>query len=210
MTSARAPHPSALAIPPGDLWVFGYGSLLWNPGFPFRSWAPALIFGYHRALCIASHRWRGTPERPGLVLGLERGGACRGIAFRVARRDVTITLDALWAREMRGHVYRPRLLRKRLPDREVRALAFIADPAHTGYAEPRPDGDAPRAPRFPRRGAAADPSSSGLCRPRCRRESERARTVRWIHCYNLRSKLARQSLRIDSIRRGKSGLHRVG
>jgi cation transport protein ChaC len=136
MTSTRAPHPSALGIPPGDLWVFGYGSLMWDPGFPFRSWAPALIFGYHRVLCIASNRWRGTPERPGLVLGLERGGACRGIAFRVARRDVSTTLDVLWAREMRRHVYRLRLLRTQLPDREVRALAFIADPAHAGYAGP--------------------------------------------------------------------------
>jgi cation transport protein ChaC len=136
MALARTPHPSALGIPPGDLWVFGYGSLMWDPGFPFRNWAPALVFGYHRALCITSSRWRGTPERPGLVLGLVRGGACRGIAFRVAQRDVTATLDALWAREMRRRVYRPRMLRARLPDREVRALAFTADPGHDGYAGP--------------------------------------------------------------------------
>lgn len=134
MTAARAPHPSTLGLSPGDLWIFGYGSLMWDPGFPYRSRAPALIFGYHRALCIASNRWRGTPERPGLVLGLERGGACRGVAYRVARCDVATALDALWVREMRRHVYRPRLVRARLPRREVRALAFIADPAHDGYA----------------------------------------------------------------------------
>jgi len=136
MTSPRTPHPSTLGIRPGDLWIFGYGSLMWDAGFPFRRWAPALVYGYHRALCIASNRWRGTPERPGLVLGLERGGACHGIAFRVARRDVEFALDALWAREMRRHVYRPRLVRARLPDGEVRALAFIADPTHVGYSGP--------------------------------------------------------------------------
>jgi cation transport protein ChaC len=136
MTSPRAPHPSTLGISPGDLWIFAYGSLMWNPEFPFRQWAPALVYGYHRALCIASNRWRGTPRRPGLVLGLDRGGACRGIAFKVARRDVGDVLDELWAREIRRHAYRPRLVRTGLPEREVRALAFIADPTHAGYAGP--------------------------------------------------------------------------
>ena len=130
----HALRPSELSVPRGDLWIFGYGSLMWDPGFPYVRWAPALIYGYHRALCIFSNRWRGTPERPGLVLGLDRGGACRGIAFLVARADVAPALDALWSREMRRRVYRPRLLRARLPDKEVRALAFIADPKHAGYA----------------------------------------------------------------------------
>lgn len=123
-----------MGIPAGDLWVFGYGSLMWNPGFPFRDRVPALVFGYHRALCIASHGHRGTPDHPGLVLGLDRGGACRGIAFRVARRDVNSTLQMLWAREMRRHGYQARLVRARLLDRQVRALAFIADLAHARYA----------------------------------------------------------------------------
>jgi glutathione-specific gamma-glutamylcyclotransferase len=122
-----------IAVPAGDLWIFGYGSLMWDPGIPYVQWAPALIYGYHRALCISSNRWRGTPQRPGLVLGLDRGGACRGIAFLLAQADVEPALDALWAREMRRHVYRPRFLRARLPDREVRALAFIADPKHSAY-----------------------------------------------------------------------------
>lgn len=134
MTAAAASHPSELALPAGDLWVFGYGSLMWDPAFPYVQWAPALIHGYHRALCISSVRWRGTPARPGLVLGLDRGGACRGIAFRVARADIAPALQALWAREMPRRVYRPRLLRARLPEREVRALAFVADPGHAGYA----------------------------------------------------------------------------
>ena len=110
------PQPSELNLPKGDLWIFGYGSLMWDPGFPHVDLAPALIFGYHRELCIYSSRWRGTPEQPGLVLGLDRGGACRGIAFRIAAPDVVTSLDALWDREMRRGVYHPRLLRARLPE----------------------------------------------------------------------------------------------
>jgi cation transport protein ChaC len=127
-------HYSKLTLPRGDLWIFGYGSLMWNPGIPFVKWAPALVFGYHRALCIYSSRWRGTPRRPGLVLGLERGGACRGIAYRVKAADVPVVLEDLWKREMRRAVYEPRLLRARLSDRDTRVLTFIADPHHPGYA----------------------------------------------------------------------------
>lgn len=130
-----APHPTELGIPPGDLWIFGYGSLMWDPGFPFLERTPALIRGYHRALCINSNRWRGTPEQPGLVLGLDRGGACRGVAFLVAAADVGATLKELWHREMRRRVYLPRLVRMRLPQKtEARAFAFVADPRHVGYA----------------------------------------------------------------------------
>lgn len=117
-----------------SLWVFGYGSLMWDPGFPYVRWAPALIHGYHRAMCISSSRWRGTPERPGLVLGLDRGGACRGIAFQVAADDAVFALQELWAREMRRRIYLPRLLRARLPDKTVQALAFVADPQHAEYS----------------------------------------------------------------------------
>lgn len=117
-----------------SLWVFGYGSLMWDPGFPYVRWAPALIHGYHRAMCISSSRWRGTPERPGLVLGLDRGGACRGIAFQVAADDAVFALQELWAREMRRRIYLPRLLRARLPDKTVQALAFVADPRHAEYS----------------------------------------------------------------------------
>jgi len=134
MTDAPAPRPSELSIPPGDLWIFGYGSLMWDPGFPYVEWAPGLVYGYHRALCIYSSRWRGTPERPGLVLGLDRGGACRGIAFRIAHSDVSTSLEALWKREMSRGVYHPRLLRARLPRRVARVLTFVANPLHPGYA----------------------------------------------------------------------------
>jgi len=135
MASPRPLHPAALGISfRADLWIFAYGSLMWNPEFPFRQWAPALVHGYHRALCIASDRWRGTQRRPGLVLGLDRGGACRGIAFRVAGDDVANVLDLLWEREIRRHAYRTRLVHARTPRGEVRALTFVADPGQPGYA----------------------------------------------------------------------------
>src|SRR2546429_8369591 len=83
----------------GDLWVFGYGSLMWRPGFEFIERAPARLIGEHRALCVYSFVHRGTPERPGLVLGLDRGGTCRGMAFRVAAAEPAATLAYLRARE---------------------------------------------------------------------------------------------------------------
>ena len=128
------PKHSELGLPGGDLWIFRYGSLMWDPGFPYVDWSSALVYGYHRELCIYSSRWRGTPERPGLVLGLERGGACRGIAYRIAASDVPTSLDALWEREMRRGVYHPRLLHARLSGRTARVLTFIANPLHPGYA----------------------------------------------------------------------------
>src|SRR5271165_5407305 len=84
---------------PGDLWVFGYGSLMWRPGFAFVERSIATIHGFHRALCIYSHVHRGSPQRPGLVLGLDRGGSCHGIAFRVDERNRQATIVYLRARE---------------------------------------------------------------------------------------------------------------
>ena len=89
-----------------DLWVFGYGSLIWRPGFEFAERVPAHILGMHRSLCVYSFDHRGTPERPGLVLGLDFGGACRGIAYRVAAKQRAATLDYLRDREQTTAVYR--------------------------------------------------------------------------------------------------------
>lgn len=135
-TDTVLPYPdhSELDLPRGTLWVFGYGSLMWDPCFPHVESVPALVYGYHRELCIYSSRWRGSPERPGLVLGLTPGGACRGVAYRIAASRVSRSLDALWSREMRRGVYHPRVLHARLSGRTARVLAFIANPKHPGYA----------------------------------------------------------------------------
>src|ERR1700742_2372184 len=90
----------------GELWVFGYGSLMWRPGFEFIEQVPARLIGEHRALCVYSFDHRGTPEKPGLVLGLDRGGACRGIAFRVASGQRSELAAYLRAREQVTSVYR--------------------------------------------------------------------------------------------------------
>jgi cation transport protein ChaC len=121
-------------LPKGDLWVFGYGSLMWSPGFSYRQKALGRVHGYHRALCILSTRYRGTKRKPGLVMGLCRGGSCWGMAFRVHAERVRHALARLWQREMPRRVYAPRLLQVQLgPKRRVRALAFLADPTHPAY-----------------------------------------------------------------------------
>jgi cation transport protein ChaC len=142
-TLRRRPSPG------GDVWVFGYGSLIWKPGFPHDGTHPALLRGFHRRFCLWSRFYRGTPEAPGLVLGLDRGGACRGVAFRVpsaAAEDVLAYLDA---RENMGAetVYDRRMLPVRLLDaapagrrpRVVRAVAYVANRAHPSYCRPCPD-----------------------------------------------------------------------
>jgi cation transport protein ChaC len=118
----------------GDLWVFGYGSLMWSPGFSFKEKALGRVHGYHRALCILSTRYRGTRRKPGLVMGLCRGGSCWGMAFRVEAARVRQALVRLWRREMPRRVYAPRLLRVKLGSgRQIRALAFLADPTNPAY-----------------------------------------------------------------------------
>jgi cation transport protein ChaC len=120
-----------------DLWVFGYGSLMWRPGFDYEERVPARLVGLHRALCVYSFVHRGTPERPGLVLGLDRGGMCRGIAFRVAANLRRTTIDYLRAREQVTSVYLETVRRVELEEnarRQVRALCFIVDRNHEQYA----------------------------------------------------------------------------
>ena len=121
-------------VPRGDLWVFGYGSLMWAPGFRPAEQKTGLVRGYHRAMCILSSRYRGTPEKPGLVMGLCRGGSCWGIAFRVPAARVRRVLGALWKREMLNKVYLPTLVQVTVgPTRRIRALAFVADTAHRQF-----------------------------------------------------------------------------
>ena len=122
---------------PADLWVFGYGSLMWRPGFEFIEQIPARLIGEHRALCVYSFDHRGTPEKPGLVLGLDRGGACRGIAFRVAAKRRDDTIDYLRSREQTTNVYRE-VTRSVWLENEARqrvsALAYVVDRGHVQYA----------------------------------------------------------------------------
>lgn len=127
-------HYRRLDLPRGDLWLFTYGSLMWDPGFRFAEGLPALLRGYHRSFCIYSSRYRGTVAKPGLVLGLDRGGACRGIAYRIAANDVPQALETLWLREMRRRVYVPRLLPVATGARRRVALTFLANRGHAGYA----------------------------------------------------------------------------
>jgi cation transport protein ChaC len=117
------------------LWVFGYGSLMWNPGFIFEERRGATIQGFHRAACIYSHFHRGTPERPGLVFGLDSGGSCRGIAFRVAAQRRADTMDYLREREQVTLVYREKWVKAVLDDgRQISALTYVADRKHQQYA----------------------------------------------------------------------------
>ena len=123
------------AGPDQDLWVFGYGSLIWRPGFAYLESVTARLHGYHRSLCIFSHVHRGTPERPGLVLGLDRGGVCRGVAFRVAAAQAQATIAYLREREQATAVYLERRLPVKLADgRAVTALLYVADRKHLQYA----------------------------------------------------------------------------
>src|ERR1700737_5518384 len=97
---------SGAEFPQAELWVFGYGSLMWRAGFEFEERVPARLIAEHRALCVYSFDHRGTPEKPGLVLGLDRGGACRGVAFRVPAKQRSDTVDYLRSREQTTNVYR--------------------------------------------------------------------------------------------------------
>jgi cation transport protein ChaC len=90
------------------VWLFAYGSLIWNPALSFEERRFARVHGWHRAFCLSTIAGRGTPEAPGLVLGLDRGGACAGAAFRVAERDIETELALLWRREMLSGSYAPR------------------------------------------------------------------------------------------------------
>jgi len=119
-----------------DRWIFAYGSLMWRPGFAFREAAHARLTGYHRCFCIYSTHHRGTPERPGLVLGLDRGQVCGGIAYRVAGDQAKAIIDYLRKRELVNGVYREAIVPVTLAGdvrRDVMALAYTVERAHPSY-----------------------------------------------------------------------------
>ncbi len=124
-----------LVPPPHDFWVFAYGSLMWNPEFPHQEVRAARLLGYHRAFCVYSHHYRGTRERPGLVLGLDRGGSCLGRAYKVRAADGAEAAAILDEREMRGGVYDPRWVEVRFADHSrAQAYAYVVDRRHPHYA----------------------------------------------------------------------------
>ena len=118
-----------------DNWVFAYGSLMWNPAINFVEQRVGTVYGYHRAFCLRSVVSRGTPSEPGLMLGLERGGACRSPAYRIATDEVETELTLLFRREMMTNVYRPRWLRLHTTERIIPVLAFVMNPHHSLYAK---------------------------------------------------------------------------
>ena len=129
-----APEIAACLAHGADVWIFGYGSLMWDPGFAFVEVRPALLRGYHRRFCVYSHSYRGTPERPGLVLGLDRGGACKGISYRVAATDAAQALHYLWEREMTNRTYHLKALPLATTEGVVTGRAFVVDRRHRNYA----------------------------------------------------------------------------
>jgi cation transport protein ChaC len=134
---ADAPYTPA-PVPAGDppldvhnLWVFGYGSLMWRPGFAFVETQPARLAGYSRDMCLMSYHYRGTHERPGLVCGLMQGGACEGRAYRIAAVNADSALAYLDARELITDIYIPRHLPVQLASGQpVTARVYVADTAH--------------------------------------------------------------------------------
>lgn len=118
-----------------DFWVFGYGSLMWNPGFPFEQRINARVHGFRRALCVRSWVHRGTQQQPGLVMGLDYGGSCQGVAFKVSSRHWPQTLAYLRERELVTHVYLEKHLRLHLADgQRVNGLGYVVDRNHEQYA----------------------------------------------------------------------------
>ena len=126
-------HENSMTEPTFE-WVFGYGSLMWRPGFSFIQQTPAVLNGYHRAPCIYSHHHRGTPERPGLVLGLDKGGTCHGIAFRIDINKRKQVIEYLHERELIGYAYVPAVVTIKVHDAAIDAYTFVADFTHPQYA----------------------------------------------------------------------------
>jgi cation transport protein ChaC len=117
-----------------DLWVFAYGSLMWRPEFAFAESRIGTVRGFHRRFCLLQRRFRGTPERPGFVLALDRGGSCRGVAFRLAGTNLRETLMPVWRREMRGRGYVARWLPVATEAGTVSALTFLVNRASDRYS----------------------------------------------------------------------------
>ncbi len=120
--------------PGTPFWIFAYGSLMWNPSFTFDVRHVATIRGYHRSFRVWSRINRGTPDKPGLVLTLERGGSCRGLVYRIHPDLVQEQMNLIWKREMNFGSYCPKWLNCTVGDETIRALAFTVNRECSGYA----------------------------------------------------------------------------
>jgi cation transport protein ChaC len=128
--------------PPGEcVWLFAYGSLIWNPAFLFAERRLGTVHGLHRRFCLWTHLGRGTPDCPGLVLGLDRGGRCRGVLYRIEADAAPHELSLIWRREMVTGAYRPRWVRAESEKGPVRCLAFVINRRHERYTGPLGDTD---------------------------------------------------------------------
>ncbi len=134
LAASRAAMFPEAGAPTGDVWLFGYGSLIWNPAIEYAEKRCLTVRGYHRRFCLRTHLGRGTPDLPGLVLGLDRGGCCRGVAFRIPKDRVASELDIVWRREMVTDAYVPRWLRASGPEGSVDAIGFVINRRHDRYA----------------------------------------------------------------------------
>jgi cation transport protein ChaC len=119
--------------PAQDIWLFAYGSLIWNPAIHTIGHRPALLRGWHRRFCFWLRMGRGSPEQPGLMLGLVGGGACQGIAWRIAAAEARNELLLVWRREMFGRAYLARWVNLATKDGTIRAVTFVANTEHDGY-----------------------------------------------------------------------------
>jgi len=128
-------------LPGQDVWIYGYGSLIWRPDFEHRERRLALLRGHHRALCLWSRVNRGTPECPGLVFGLDRGGSCRGVVYRLAGERVPEFFPSLWDREMSTGAYLPRWLNCTTELGDVKALVFVMNRANPAYISALPEAE---------------------------------------------------------------------
>ncbi len=123
----------------GDVWVFAYGSLIWNPTIHTLERRTADVRGFHRRFCLWTHLGRGTIECPGLMLALERGGSCRGVVYRIAEAQIHEELMLLWRREMVTGAYRPRWVKSATPAGPIYAIAFAMNASHHRYAGRLPE-----------------------------------------------------------------------
>ncbi|MEM1400546.1 MAG: gamma-glutamylcyclotransferase [Pseudomonadota bacterium] len=118
-----------------DVWVFGYGSLIWNPAFHFAEKALGKIYGHHRAFCLWVYLGRGSREQPGLMLGLRPGGATRGLAYRIEAASVEEELTIVWRREMVTAAYVPRWVTIHTDNGPVKGIAFVINANNDRFAD---------------------------------------------------------------------------